>query len=108
MNSPGVFFSKVAASLSFAFAPRGTAAFGHSGSGHRLRGLLRHKIGIGLFDFSLVGGTGNGFDKPAGNDIGFSKSEKAPLAGAGLEIDFQSEFDGIVLGAHLIPLRDRH
>ena len=78
-----------------------TAAFGYSASGYRLRGLLRLKMGKGLFDFSLVGGTGNGFDKPTGNDIGFSNSEKAPLAGAGLEIDFQSEFDGIVLGAHL-------
>lgn len=81
-----------------------TAAFGYSASGFRLRGLLRMKTGVGLFNFSLVGGTGNGFDHPAGNDIGFSNAEKAPLAGAGVEIDFQSEFDGIVLGAH----RTRH
>ena len=37
-----------------------TAAFAYSASGYRLRGLLRIKIGEGLFDFSLVGGTGNG------------------------------------------------
>jgi hypothetical protein len=36
-----------------------TAAFGYSASGIRLRGLLRHPAGKGLFDFSLVGGTGN-------------------------------------------------
>jgi Alpha/beta hydrolase domain len=77
-----------------------TAAFGYSASGFRLRGLLRIKMGVGLFDFSLVGGTGNGFDHPAGNKIGFSKSEKAPLPGAGLEIDFQSETDILALDAH--------
>ena len=76
------------------------AAFGYSASGYRLRGLLRMNIGIGLFDFALVGGTGNGFDHPAGNKIGFSNAERAPLAGAGLEIDFQSETDVLVLGAH--------
>jgi hypothetical protein len=76
-----------------------TAAFGYSASGYRLRGLLRLQMGKGLFDFSLVGGTGNGYDHPAGNQIGFSNSEKAPLAGAGLEIDFQSETDGIALDA---------
>ncbi len=78
-----------------------TAAFGYSASGGRLRGLLRIPMGKGLFDFSLVGGTGNGYDHPAGNKIGFSNSEKAPLAGAGLEIDFQSETDVIAFGAHL-------
>jgi hypothetical protein len=77
-----------------------TAAFAYSASGYKLRGLLRLKLGIGLFDFSLVGGTGNGFDHPAGNKIGFSNAEKAPLAGAGLEIDFQSETDGVALGGH--------
>jgi hypothetical protein len=77
-----------------------TAAFGYSASGFRLRGLLRLQMGKGLFDFSLVGGTGNGHDRPAGNDIGFSKAEKAPLAGAGLEIDFQSETDQLALDAH--------
>ncbi len=77
-----------------------TAAFGYSASGYRLRGLLRTGSGKGLFDFSLVGGTGNGFDKPAGNKIGFSNAEKPPLAGAGLEIDFQSETDVVALGAH--------
>src|SRR4051812_14787983 len=76
------------------------AAFAYSAAGYRLRGLLRIKIGEGLFDFSLVGGTGNGFEQPNGNDIGHSNSEKAPLAGAGLEIEFQSETDGVVLGAH--------
>ena len=80
---------------------RRTAAFGYSASGYSLRGLLRIKMGKGLFDFSLVGGTGNGYDHPAGNKIGFSNSEKAPLAGAGLEIDFQSETDVVALGAHL-------
>jgi Alpha/beta hydrolase domain len=77
-----------------------TAAFGYSASGYRLRGLLRINMGSGLFDFSLVGGTGNGYDHPVGNEIKFAKKEKAPKAGAGLEIDFQSEFDVIALGAH--------
>ena len=76
------------------------AAFGYSASGYNLRGLLRLQMGVGLFDFSLVGGTGNGYSLPSGNKIGNSYSERAPLAGAGLEIDFQSEFDVIVLGAH--------
>jgi len=76
------------------------AAFGYSASGGRLRGLLRLKMGIGLFDFSLVGGTGSGYSHPAGNKIGNSYAEKAPLAGAGLEIDFQSETDVVALGAH--------
>jgi hypothetical protein len=57
-------------------------------------------MGVGLFNFSLVGGTGNGYIRPSGNKVGNSNSERAPLAGAGLEIDFQSEFDVIVLGAH--------
>ena len=77
-----------------------TAAFGYSASGYKLRGLLRLKMGVGLFNFSLVGGTGNGYDHPAGNKIGYSTSEKAPLAGAGVEIDFQSETDVFALGAH--------
>jgi len=77
-----------------------TAAFGYSASGIRLRGLLRLQMGKGLFDFSLVGGTGNGYYQPAGNKVGNSYSEKAPLAGAGLEIDFQSETDVVLLGAH--------
>jgi hypothetical protein len=77
-----------------------TAAFGYSASGYNLRGLLRLQMGVGLFNFSLVGGTGNGYSHPSGNKIGFSKSEKAPLAGAGLEIDFQSETDVFALGAH--------
>lgn len=76
------------------------AAFGYSASGYRLRGLLRMQMGIGLFDFSLVGGTGNGHEHPAGNKIGFASAEREPLAGAGLEIDFQSETDVVVLGAH--------
>ena len=77
-----------------------TAAFGYSASGYRLRGLLRLQMGKGLFDFSLVGGTGNGYDHPAGNKIGFSSSERPPLDGAGLEIDFQSETDVLALDAH--------
>ena len=76
------------------------AAFGYSASGYNLRGLLRLQMGKGLFHFSLVGGTGNGYSHPAGNKVGFSTSEKAPLAGAGLEIDFQSETDVLALGAH--------
>jgi Alpha/beta hydrolase domain len=75
------------------------AAFGYSASGFRLRGLLRLQMGQGLFDFSLVGGTGNGFDHPGGNDVKFSNAEKAPLAGSGLEIDFQSETDVVAFGA---------
>ncbi len=58
-------------------------------------------MGRGLFDFSLVGGAGNGYDQPAGDEIAFDDTEKAPLDGAGLEIDFQSETDVIALGAHL-------
>ena len=76
-----------------------TAAFGYSASGYNLRGLLRLQMGKGLFNFSLVGGTGNGYAHPAGNKIGFSTSEKAPLTGAGLEIDFQSETE-VFAGAH--------
>ena len=76
------------------------AAFGYSASGYRLRGLLRMRAGIGQFDFSLVGGAGNGFSHPTGNGVGYSSSERDPLDGAGLEIDFQSETDVLVLGAH--------
>ena len=76
------------------------AAFGYSASGDRLRGLLRLQMGIGLFDFSLVGGGGKGFSHPAGNDIGISFAEKPPLAGAGLEIDFQSETDVVLFDGH--------
>jgi hypothetical protein len=72
------------------------AAFGYSASGGRLRGLLRLQMGKGLFDFSLVGGNGAGYSHPKGNDIGDTKSEKAPLDGAGLEIDFNSETDVIL------------
>jgi hypothetical protein len=79
---------------------RRTAAFGYSASGYRLRGLLRLQMGRGLFDFSLVGGTGNGYAHPSGNSIINSSAEKAPLAGAGVEIDFQSETDIIALDAH--------
>jgi hypothetical protein len=67
------------------------AAFGYSASGVRLRGLLRLDMGSGLFDFSLVGGAGSGFGFPAGNDIRFTWQEKPPPAGAGLEIDFNTE-----------------
>jgi hypothetical protein len=76
------------------------AAFGYSASGDRLRGLLRLQMGVGLFDFSLVGGTGIGFSHPTGNDVGYSNAEKAPLAGAGLEIDLQSETDVILFKGH--------
>ena len=68
-----------------------TAAFAYSASGWKLRGLLRINEGKGLFDFSLVGGTGEGFVYPVGKKVRFSKTEKPPKAGAGLEIDFQSE-----------------
>ena len=76
------------------------AAFAYSAAGYRLRGLLRMRAGIGQFDFSLVGGTGDGYAHPKGNGIAFTGSEREPLAGAGLEIDFQSETDVLVLGAH--------
>jgi hypothetical protein len=56
-------------------------------------------MGQGLFDFSLVGGAGNGYVHPSGNDVVSSSSEKAPPASAGLEIDFQSETDVIFAGA---------
>jgi hypothetical protein len=75
------------------------AAFGYSAAGFRLRGLLRKQIGVGQFDFSLVGGTGNGYAHSTGNGIVFNSTERAPLAGAGLEIDFQSETDIVVNGA---------
>src|SRR5262249_9078538 len=75
------------------------AAVGYSAARDRLRGVLRLKRGPGLFDVALVGGTGTGHAHPTGNDIGFSNAEKPPLAGAGLEIDFQSETDVIVLDA---------
>ena len=67
------------------------AAFSYSAGGYRLRGLLRLQMGVGLFDFSLVGGVANGYSHPAGNKIGDTYAEKPPLAGAGLEIDVQSE-----------------
>ncbi len=77
-----------------------TAAFAYSASGWRLRGLLRIKKGEGLFDFSLVGGTGKGFERPSGTEIKSSNVEKPPRAGAGLEIDFQSETDMLIADAH--------
>ncbi|MFZ4574223.1 MAG: alpha/beta hydrolase domain-containing protein [Phycisphaerales bacterium] len=77
-----------------------TAAFGYSASGFKLRGMLRIQMGRGLFDFSPGGGTGKGFDHPVGDAIEFSEEERAPRAGAGLEIDFQSESDVLALGAH--------
>lgn len=67
------------------------AAFAYSAAGYRLRGLLRIPMGQGLFDFSLIGGTGNGYSHPLGNEVGSSNSEKAPPLSAGLEIDAQSE-----------------
>ena len=77
-----------------------TAAFAYSASGYLLKGLLRLQMGKGLFDFSLVGGVGNGFDHPIGNGLGYSSSEKAAFPGAGLEIEFQTETDGVVLDAY--------
>jgi hypothetical protein len=75
------------------------AAFAYSAGGCRLRGLLRLQMGKGLFDVSVMGGTGNGFCHPTGNGVGFSYAEKAPLDGAGLEIDIQSETEVIIGGA---------
>ena len=69
------------------------AAFSYSAGGGRLRGLLRLQMGKGLFDFSVIGGVGIGYSHPLGNEVGSSNTEKAPLAGAGLEIDIQSETD---------------
>lgn len=71
------------------------AAIGYSASGWRLRGLLRLKMGKGLFDFSLVGGCGTGFDFPAGDAIHHSSAERPPLPGVGLEIDFNKEVEVI-------------
>ncbi len=76
------------------------AAFGYSASGFRVKGLLRLGMGIGLFDFAFVGGTGKGYNQPVGNDIGFTNKEKPPLAGAGLEIDLQTETDVILFDGH--------
>jgi hypothetical protein len=76
------------------------AAFGYSASGGRLRGLLRLQMGKGLFDFSLVGGNGVGYTHPTGNGIGYTYAEKPPLVGAGLEIDFNTETDVILLDGH--------
>ncbi len=76
------------------------AAFSYSAGGGRLRGLLRLQMGKGLFDFSLVGGSGAGYSHPTGNDIGDSFAEKPPLAGAGLEIDFNTETEVVLAKAH--------
>jgi hypothetical protein len=76
------------------------AAFSYSAGGDRLRGLLRLQMGKGLFDFSVIGGTGKGYSHPTGNGVGISLAEKAPLAGAGLEIDIQSETDVILFDGH--------
>lgn len=75
-------------------------AFSYSAGGDRLRGLLRLHMGVGLFDFSLIGGTGAGFTHSTGNGIGYTYSEKAPLAGAGLEIDLQTETDVLLFKGH--------
>lgn len=80
------------------------AAFSYSAGGGRLRGLLRLPMGKGLFDFSVIGGTGKGFSHPTGNEVRFSNSEKAPLAGAGLEIDIESETDVVAFDGY----RARH
>jgi hypothetical protein len=76
------------------------AAFGYSASGDRVRGLLRLQMGKGLFDFSVVGGTGVGYCHPSGNKLGFANSDKGPLPGAGLEIDLQTETDVILFDGH--------
>lgn len=76
------------------------AVFGYSASGDRVKGLLRLDMGIGLFDFALVGGTGKGYNHPTGNEIGYSYSEKSPLPGAGLELEFQTETDVVLFDAH--------
>lgn len=81
-------------------AIRRRAAFGYSAGGDRVRGLLRLQMGQGLFDFSLVGGTGIGYSHPLGNDVGYTSSDKAPLAGAGLEIDAQTETDVLLFKGH--------
>lgn len=73
--------------------------FGYSAAGTRMRGLLRTQAGVGQFDFTLVGGTGNGADHPAGNGVGYRNMEREPLPGAGLEIDVNSETDVVLLGA---------
>jgi len=70
-------------------------AFGYSASGWRLRGMLRHIQGKGLFDFSLIGGCGRGYDFPVGDKIQHSTTEKLPRADAGLEIDFCTEAEVI-------------
>jgi hypothetical protein len=70
-------------------------AFGYSASGWRLRGMLRHNLGKGLFDFSLVGGCGRGYEFPAGDKIQHSTTEKLPRADAGLEMDFCTEAEVI-------------
>ena len=80
------------------------AAFGYSAGGDRLRGLLRLQMGKGLFDFSVVGGTGVGYTHQGGNDIKYTNAEKAPPAGAGLEMDIQTEADVILFDGH----RTRH
>ncbi len=74
------------------------AGFGYSASGGRLRGLLRLPMGEGLFNFSLVGGSGAGFSHPTGNGVGNSYAEKPPRPGAGLEIDFNSETELVFKG----------
>lgn len=74
-------------------------AFGYSAAGSRLRGLLRLQAGVGLFDFTLVGGAGIGVDHPAGNGVGYRNVEREPLAGAGLEIDVQTETEVVASGA---------
>lgn len=83
-----------------------TAGIGYSQSGWRLRGLLRRDMGKGLFDFSLVGGCGTGFDYPTANQVKHSTAEKPPLAGTGLEIDFCTEAE--VLASNFDAANARH
>ncbi len=82
------------------------ASFGYSESGGDLRGFLRLDVGKGAFDFSLVGGTGHGFNFPAGHRIEWKRAELPPLLEAGLEIDFKTEAE--VVQPVLLAAETRH
>jgi hypothetical protein len=77
---------------------RRKAAFGYSASGSRLRGILRIGLGRGVFDYSLVGGAGDGFSFPNGDIVDDTEQETPPLEQAGLEIDFNTETEILVFG----------
>ena len=76
------------------------AAFGYSAAGFCVRGLMRMQAGVGLFDFAIAAGVGRGYTHPSGNGLASSNSERAPLQGAGLEIDVESETDVVALAGH--------